>query len=183
MTKKRSKRPPKTTIMDKITADDAHYVLGVLIKEDAQLAERVEKIVRSRMSNVDRETVAQDVLSCLDELEAEDIWDRSGNTKGGYVDPSEAAFLVVDDALDPFDDQLRQYMKMSMWNDAKDYCLGFLLGIYRFVKGESSLFKEHAVDVPEQYSSWIEEEWKKKCKDAKVLEDFADEYAELFPDW
>ncbi len=37
----------------------------------------------------------------LDSLEVEEVWDRAGPTRHGYVDPSEAAYEM----LAPIDDQ------------------------------------------------------------------------------
>ena len=44
----------------------------------------------------------REAIKHLDSIEVEEVWDRSGRTRNGYVEPTEMAFQMSEEALDPF---------------------------------------------------------------------------------
>jgi len=77
----------------------------------------------------------REAIKHLDSIEVEEVWDRSGRTRNGYVEPTEMAFPMFEDALDPFIEEMKKYQKLSMFAEAKNYCIGILKGISRFENG------------------------------------------------
>ena len=127
------KKSNKTrNILDEISAEDALTILRLLAKEDPKLANRIEQIAIEYLSDVDIEDLASQVYFDLDSIEVEEVWDRSGRTRNGYVEPTEMAFQMFEDALDPFIEEMKKYQKLSMFAEAKEYCIGILKGICRF---------------------------------------------------
>jgi hypothetical protein len=159
------KRSNKTrNIFDEISADDALAILRLLAKEDPKVAKRIEQIAIEYLSDVDIEDIASEVYFELDSIEVEEVWDRSGRTRNGYVEPTEMACQMSEEALEPFVEEMKKYQKLSMFVEAKNYCIGILKGIRRFEKESTSEYKDWAVDAPAEFFDWVLDEWKEGQK-------------------
>ena len=158
-----------------ISSDDAFDILRHLAREDQKIAKRIEQIALEYLEDVDIEDIAFEVYYALDHIEVEEVWDRSGNTRDGYVDPTEMAWQIFEDALDPFCEELRKCHRLSMYAEAKKHCLGILEGIYKFEKESTSGYKDWAVDAPREFFEQVLKEWKSgqnNPKDVAEVEDF-----------
>lgn len=156
-------------IIDGLDPNDALAILKRLAKEDADLAQRIEQIGLEYLSGVDVEDVADQVYFELDTIPVEEVWDRSGSTREGYIEPTEMAYEMFEEALEPFMHELKKYQQLSMRPEAKRYCMGILKGIYRSEKESESEYKEWAVDAPFHYSARVLDEWKKSSKDPDAI--------------
>lgn len=159
--------PKKTkprNIFAEISADDAFAILSRLAKEDPKIANRIEQIAIDYLSDVDIEDIASQVYFELDSIEVEELWDRSGRTRNGYVEPDEMAFQMFEEALEPFIDEMKKYQNHSMFAEAKDYCIGILKGICKFENDSLSEYKDWAVDAPADFFEQVLDEWEKGQK-------------------
>jgi len=159
--------PKKTKIRNifaEISADDAFAILSRLAKEDPKIANRIEQIAMDYLSDVNSEDIASQVYFDLDSIKVEELWDRSGRTRNGYVEPDEMAFQMFEEALEPFLDEMKKYQNLSMFAEAKDYCIGILKGICRFEKDSLSEYKDWAVDAPADFFEQVLDDWKKGQK-------------------
>ncbi len=179
-TKKKAK---KQNIFNIITPDDAFVILQTLAKEDKELAKRIEQLALEYLSNVDVESVADEVYSELDCIDVEELWDRSGSTRDGYVDPGEMAWEMFEEALQPFIDEMKKHQKLSMPYEAKYQCMGILKGIYRFYKESNSEFKDWAVDAPGEYFGTVLDEWRGSCESSEDLEEMETFIQANCPKW
>ncbi len=178
------KRSTKSrNIFDEISADDALAILRLLAKEDSNIAKRIEQIAIEYLKGVDIEDIASEVYFDLDSIEVEEVWDRSGRTRNGYVEPTEMAFQMFEDALEPFVEEMKKYQRLSMFVEAKKYCMGILKGIYKFEKESVSEYKDWAVDAPTECSEWVLDEWKKGQKNAEDIAEVEDFIKRNFADW
>ncbi len=168
-------KPTRKNILDKINADDAFAILKILAKEDTNIARRIEQIAVDYLGGVDIEDIASQVYFDLDSLAVEDVWDQSGSTRYGYVDPTDMAWQMFEEALEPFLEEIRKYQELSMYAEAKNCCMGILKGIYQFEKESKSEYKDWAVDAPKEYFKNVLDDWRKSCKnpkDVKAVEEF-----------
>ena len=174
MTKSRKKNDKagskKKDIIGTITPNQAFVILKDLAREDKNTRKRIEQIAIKYLENVDIEEIADDIFYNLDIIEVEELWDRSGTSRFGYVDSTEEAWVMFEEALEHHTDELRRYHDRSMTTQAKQYCMGILKGIYRFQNESESEYKDWAVDAPEEFFHRILNDWKKICEDPKDLE-------------
>jgi hypothetical protein len=167
MAKQAKKAAPKQTIASKantlesITGADALAILKVLAARDANLAQEIDAVAKELFRYVEIDEMAVDVQMELESLSVEDIWDRSGTTRDGYVDPGEAASEMLEEALKPFRDEVDKYKRLAMLQEADLACQGILKGIYNFHKDSSTEYKEWAVDAPSEYFGVVLDHWKK----------------------
>jgi hypothetical protein len=107
--KRRPTRKPQ--LLDSITGTDALAILKVLAERHENLAQEIDAVAKELLSHVDIDEVAANVQMELEGLHVEDVWDRSGATREGYVDPGEAAWDMFAEALKPFQDEVDKLSK------------------------------------------------------------------------
>ncbi len=143
----------------------AYEILKKLADEDAKISKRIEELALEYMVEVDPEDIAESVFNDLDSLDVEELWENSGRTRYGYVEPYELAYEMFEETLEPHIEQLRKCQKLSMDEEAKLHCMGILKGIYKFEKEAATEFQDWAVDDPHDNFIHIFEEWRKGNKD------------------
>ena len=155
----RNTRKPK--LLESITGADALAILKVLAKRDKNLAQEIETVAKALLTHVEMDEVAADVQTELESLDIEEVWDRAGPKRDGYVDPGDAAWEMYEEALQPFQDRVYKYQKLSMLEEAELTCQGILKGIYKFDTESSTEYKEQeAVDASGEYFGMILDDWK-----------------------
>jgi hypothetical protein len=147
-------------IIDHLSPTDALSILRTLASSDEQLARRIAEIATAHLSEVDPEEVAVVLYDELDALEVEEVWDRAGPKRDGYVDPSEAAYGMVEEVIDPYLEELKKYQKLGMNTEANRMCMGLLLGLYQFDHESRSKFKDWAPDAPSEFAWAVVDAWK-----------------------
>ncbi len=170
-------------IFDAISADDAYQILQKLANENPVVAKRIEEIAEVSLRGVDIEDVADDVYYDLNSLEVEDVWDNSGSTRDGYVDPTEYAWEMFEEALEPYMEDIKKYQKLSMSVEAKNCCMGILKGIYKFETESTSEYKDWAVDAPSGLFEQVLDEWKEGQKSPEDIAEVEEYVEDNFPDW
>ncbi len=152
MHKKKSEVPEIERLLDEITPDDAFAILNTLAYESSEMAEKIMDIAIDLLSEINYKEVASEVFSVLNDIEVEDVWNRSGKTREGYIDPGEMAYIIFEERLEMFCSEIEKYQALSMWEEASQYCKGVLEGIYRFESMSNSEFLDWGVDVPLEYA-------------------------------
>ena len=150
---------PASEVLESIAGSDALAVLRALAERDDKLAGAIDATARELLGQVDAEDVAAEVQMELEALHVEDIWDRAGATRDGYVDPGDAAWQMFEAALEPFEEAVEKYRLLSMSVQARSYCEGILLGLYAFHAESSTEFKDWVVDAPSEYFGHVLDEW------------------------
>lgn len=159
--KGRSARDAKVTkVLEALDGGDALSILKVLVERQPKLAEEVDAIAAEMLGEVDVEDYAAGVQSALECLAVEEVWDRSGRTRDGYVDPGEAAWAMFEEALKPFRQEVEKYGKLSLVKEVNLCYQGILKGIYDFEQESATEFKQWAVDAPTESFGEILREWK-----------------------
>ena len=102
--KTRKRAAPASKVLESITDSDARSILKLLAERDHKLVEIIDATARELLGQVDTEDVATDVQMELELLDVEEVWDRSGATRDGYVDSGDAAWQMFEEALKPFED-------------------------------------------------------------------------------
>lgn len=144
---------------------------------------RVQQTAIQLISSVDLEETANDLFSELESLEVEDLWDQSGSTRHGYVEPIDMAYEMMEDVLEPFLAQLKKYRSLKMLREEKIYCMGILKGLYLFDQESSTQFSEWAVDIARDVFDDLLIDWKKSCKNRILLNDMKKFVQTNCPEW
>lgn len=169
--------------LDDVSAEHACEILRRLAREYAKISKRIEELALERLVKANPDDIAGSVFRDLDGLEVEDVWDNSGGTRDGYVDPDELASEMFENALEPYLDELRKCQKLSMEGEAMLHCMGILMGLYKFEKEATTEFREWAADDPHEYFVQVLDEWMNWNKDPKKWGEMRDFVKRNFPEW
>lgn len=157
--------------LEQLSPEEAKSLLRLLSKENSKLAARIEELAKAKISDVDAYNVADDVYRVLVSIDVEDLWNRpNGSNRFRYVEPVEAAYEMVEEALEPFAEQLKKYRKLAMYQEMKRVGLGIANGILKFTKEGHTEFKEWAPDDAMEWLGGLLMEWEKGCTDENEKE-------------
>jgi hypothetical protein len=148
--KQKSATPRKTDSLDRLKGDEAAAVLRLLLKEHPELAKEVEALAKSVIGDVSIEDVADEVEDALRSLTLDDLNDRAGPKADGYVEPTEAAWELVEEEVMPFLDDIKRRAEGGQFDAALATCVGVVLGVYRLRKGDRGPFLDWAADSPDE---------------------------------
>jgi hypothetical protein len=147
-------------VIDQLSPSDALAILRTLAASDEELAACIAEIALARLREVNSDEIAAMVATELDMLEVEEVWDRAGSTRDGYVEPGEAADQMVAEVLEPFLAELKKYQKLGMSAEANQVCMGLLAGLCEFEHESESEFKDWAPDAASVFAEEVVDAWK-----------------------
>jgi len=154
------------SLIDALEPIEAKRLLGSFLDARPDLVSEVAALADANLGEVSVEGVAEEVAWAIGELQVEDVLDGSGSqSDGSYVDPTEAAYAVVDDALVPFVQDLERRMQLGREDEAAGVCQGILLGLYQVTvqcRDRGNEFLDgYAPDAIEEAAGFVLESWKK----------------------
>jgi len=162
-------------IKKKLTAEQALEVVKRLNEKGGEIREVVLLEVKNLLMAVDVDETADEVFCVLDSIDVRDCWDRSGSSRHGYTEPSQAAVELVEEELHPFYDQAKRYREMGMAEQETTYCMGVILVIYRYEHESKSEFREWCVDVPIECAGYLLDMWQERNQgtaSAEAMDEF-----------
>jgi hypothetical protein len=168
----------KRSALDALSAAEKATVLDELLAARPDLRELAETNAARLLKDAGRSTVADDVESALKWLAIDELNTRAGHRPGfGYVDPGEAADEILDEALQPFLDDLQRRADLGVGSAATEVATGILLGLYNCREGNSETLLEYAPDYAAERASVVVSD----C--AKLGIELPAELLDLMPGW
>ena len=177
---KRDSRPGD--VIESIEPDEAQDILRRLA-EDPSIRKRVEDLARERLSDVDVEGIADRVYEELDMIDVHDLWESSGSTRHGYVDVTDRAWDMFDEALEPVRGEMERYRGLSMRREETVVLMGMLKGLHDYEKESTSEFKDWATDAPGDRFDQILEEWREGRDDPEESREMEEFLQRETPGW
>lgn len=107
-------------------------VLGRLLTAHPELNDEAERIATDVLTAVSVEQVAFEVESALTWISLDALAARAGRVLGrGYVHESEAAWELVEEAIEPFRKDLDRRATLGLLDAAANLAVGIVAGLYR----------------------------------------------------
>lgn len=107
-------------------------VLDRLLIAHPELNDEAERIAIDLLSAVSVDQVASEVESALVWIPLDALAARAGRVRGrGYVHETEAAWELVDDALEPFRSDLDRRAALGLLDSTANLTVGIIAGLYR----------------------------------------------------
>ena len=130
---------------------------------------KIRDLALELVSEVSVEDVAEDLYGELDSIDVWDLWDNSVQTRDGYVDVTDLAGEMFEDAVRPFENELERFVKLKMSRQAKLYCMGILKGLWKYEKSGNE-FSDWASDAPQESADCILVKWMKHASAEDIAE-------------
>ncbi|HVO83998.1 MAG TPA: hypothetical protein VMU60_06215, partial [Syntrophobacteria bacterium] len=111
---------------------------------------------------------------------------RAGRTSWGYVDPTEAAWWLLEEAVEGIVDDMKRRMELGLGNAAEAMCRGIVVGLRQAKEFESDDALGWAPDFPAEEACNVVKELLRACpvKERKNTRDrLLDALAQDVPDW
>jgi hypothetical protein len=176
--------------IDALDPPEAKRLLGALLDGRPDLLAEVAGLASRELGAVSVEGVAADVARAVGRLGIEDAWDRSGRrSDGSFVEETEAAWGVVEDAVEPFVRDVERRIRLGRDEEALALCQGSLLGLYRVEQEQGEQFLDgHAPDAIGDVAWWVADTWRKsggrarprRARDRAAMRTFV---SQALPDW
>jgi hypothetical protein len=146
----------KRSALDVRSAAEKAAVLDELLAARPDLRQPAEAYAAPVMAGAGRSAVAGDAEGALQGLGIEQLDTRAGYRPGrGYVHPAEAADEILDEALQPFLDDLHRRAGLGMRSAAIELAAGILLGLYNCRHGNSETLLEYCPDYAAERASGV----------------------------
>ncbi|HSB81428.1 MAG TPA: hypothetical protein VLM91_21830 [Candidatus Methylomirabilis sp.] len=142
----------KIPALDRLKGDEAARLLHAILDRHPELVGELRELASSELGHVSIEEVADAVEAAVDMLDIDDLNDRAGSHAHGYVEPTEAAWELVEEAVEPFIEDIRRRAEAGEQAAALHTCAGVVLGLYRLRDKGGDEFLGWAVDAPDEYA-------------------------------
>jgi len=150
-----------TAILDTLSGDAALRILKTLCAEDPALCDRIVALCKTEPILPDWDEIAGSVKFDLESIDLEDVWDRAGSHRMGYTSPDEAAWELMEEAMQPYADEISEYDRAGMGEAAFQTRKGVLKGLYIFEHESESEFKTNAPDSAGALFGQTLDDWRK----------------------
>jgi hypothetical protein len=170
-------------VIGKLTGAQALELVARLSRRGDSLRRAVVAEAMSLLAEVDIDETADDVFAALDSIDVEECWDRAGKSRHGYTSPDEAATELIEAEVQPFFDQVERYHRLAMPDEEARYCLGVIVGIYRWERQSETEFRQWSEDIPAECAGGLLDEWRKRNPAEAGIAAMRALIAERCPEW
>lgn len=124
-------RRRRAKVLARLEPDESAAVLRLLLDRHPEIAAEAEELARGMVTGVDAGALAEEVEQAVTGPDLDDLGSRSGRHSWGYVEPTEAAWDILQEALDPFLADMKRHIDLGFETAATMTCAGIVLGLYR----------------------------------------------------
>lgn len=178
------------TIFDRLKPEEAKVVLDYFLAAHPELCGEAEQIAKSVLKNVSFECVADEIEAGILSLDLGDLNSRAGRQEWGYVEPTEAAWELLEETVEPFWEDIKRKKELGLDAEALEICKGILLGLYRLRNEENNQVLGWAPDFLAEAVGRCLDEWVGRTKKWKgqpgliTAEAFVNNFVLKFiPEW
>lgn len=162
-----------------------------LLAGHPELLSEAEEISRSTLGDVSFESIASEVEDSIRQLSLDDLNGRAGRHSWGYTEPTEAAWELLEEAVEPFVEDMKRHLGLGLDEEAFEICKGIVLGLYQCRDARGDEFLGWAEDFPAEAAGNAIADWigagkpgasgkQRETHCARLLREFVDNYV---PEW
>lgn len=149
-----SERREQPLALAALDAAEKGAVLDELLRVRAELQVVAEAIARRQLGDATEEAVAEEVAWHLKAIPMQELSSRSGPQPWGYVEPSEAAWEILEETVEPWLEDVARLAGLGLGEAAYATGVGVLVGLYQCRDDEDSdRLLSWALDFPEERAS------------------------------
>jgi len=149
----------KAALLDELQPEEAALVLRQLLAGHPELLSEAEEISRSALGDVSFESIASDVGDSIRQLDLDDLNGRAGSHSWGYTEPTEAAWELLEEAVEPFVEDMKRHLGLGLDEEAFEICKGIVFGLYQCRNANGDEFLDWALDFPAEAAGNAVDDW------------------------
>jgi hypothetical protein len=166
---KKSGKPSTTPLLDTLKASESRNILMQLVRSSPDIAAKAEKLARAFLVDVESEEIADSLARDLSYPTIEEVWETSGRTRYGYIEPGERAYEILEEILDEYITDMNTYLRRGMVDQSREYCAGIVLGIGQFCMESHADILEEVPDFSNE-ADLIRRNWEEKVNDETQIQ-------------
>ena len=120
---------PSTPNLDRLDHDERSFLMVKLLAAHPELLAEAEQLATELLTDMDASAIADAVATALRELDTEEVGNRSGRYRGGYTEPTDAAWEILEEAIEPFLADLRKLVELGHISAASTMAQGLVDGL------------------------------------------------------
>ena len=140
--------------LDHLGAEECAEVLRELLKRHRDLRGEANEIAESLIDDVSVEAVAEDVAYLVRSIGIEELGGRAGKQSWGYVEPSQAAWDLIEESIEDIRTDMKRRFEVGMKPAAEKICQGIVLGLHEVDGANSDGALSWAPDFPAEAAAW-----------------------------
>lgn len=117
-------------ILSQLRSAERAQVLTELLRRHSNLHNEAEAIAKDLIDDVAVEAVVDEVASLVSSICQEELRGAAGRKYWGYVEPSEAAWELLEESLEDVQRDMVRRAEVGMLSAAEKVCLGIVFGLY-----------------------------------------------------
>ena len=175
----------KTGLLDRLTPEEAQALLHDLLNLHPELQPEAEELARNIGASPSIEEIADEVFDAVSSIDLDALNERAGSHSWGYVEPSEAAWELLEESLEDLIANMKRLAELGLAAGAEAICVGIVEGLYRARKVNSDGALGWAPDFPiEQAGHVLKEFFRSSAPAVKIaLQPLLETLAARAPEW
>ncbi|MFC1463104.1 hypothetical protein ACFLQU_05815 [Verrucomicrobiota bacterium] len=133
MTRKRR----RNGLLESLSAGEAKEALRLLLERHPELRAEAKAVARDMIADVAAEDIAEDVKERVLCVDHEALNSRAGSHSWGYVEPSEAAWELLEEAIEDLVEDMKRRKEAGAERASQEICVGLVLGLYSLRQAKS----------------------------------------------
>jgi len=128
--RQRTKSGESQSVLGRLTDQESSIVLRTLLERHKPLREEAEKLATEIVNTPCCEDIASAVADAVTSLDIQDLNGRAGATRYGYTEPTEAAWQLLEEAVEDFLADMKRRAELGLTDAAIAMCRGIVTGLY-----------------------------------------------------
>jgi hypothetical protein len=153
---------PHQSALESCSASEQALILTGLLHGDPALRTRAEDAARQLLGSVDITAISDLIVEALLRLDTEDLANRAGPRRHGYVEPTDAAWQLLEETIEPWIEDLRRRASLGLHEATVDLGTALMQALetaHERADGiDDCLLHQWAPDFPVEAASWVERE-------------------------
>ena len=137
-----------TAVLDRMAPNELAEVLWALLKNHSGLKAEARAIALNMLSSPSVDDIAGGVFDAVTSLEVEALHGRAGKHAWGYVEPSQAAWEILEEAVEGFLADMKRLLDLGLGAAAVAICCGIVAGLHEVEEAGSDGLLGWAPDFP-----------------------------------
>lgn len=138
-------------------------ILAAHVDDNPELRERAESIAKRLLSTIDVTAISDLIAETILDLNIEDLANRAGPRRHGCVEPTDAAWQLLEEAMEPWIDDLRRRGRLGFNQAATGLATAMTQALEaveeRADRIDDCLLRQCAPDFPSEAMSWVRREF------------------------
>ena len=184
--RKASAKSDVVGLLERLSPEEAVAVLHQLLDKHQELRSEAEQFATKLVSSSSIEDIAEDAHHRVTSIDLDDLNGRAGAHSWGYVEPSQAAQDLLEEAVEDLVEDMKRRAELGLVSAAEVVCAGIVQGLYQARDTESDGALGWAPDFPGEEADYVVGEFLRACPPATrkaAKRSLMETLAKRVPEW